>query len=261
MSNTAVVISTYHRTFEGDGNNTIKNYRDQNFEHFYVLFDDHHGYDEEMIAEKYGGGLTVCSYTMSDFQQNSFDRPISTFHRWGSHQNPNYFYAHHRMLLFYLRNPHYQYYWFFDDDVIFRGDLYGLLKPYEKENEDFFAIQVFKKEDYTELPRVSQVNERMGSGGNWLCFAPGPGDNYKTANRHLGSFFPIVRFSNQAMKHLLELNREGYFGYSEGFVPTSLASDGFKVASMLDEHDNYFVPSEANCELMHKGSKFTWSWI
>jgi hypothetical protein len=77
----------------------------------------------------------------------------------------------------------------------------------------------------------------------------------------MGSFFPIVRFSNKAMQHLLDLNTQGFYGYSEGFVPTSLASDGFSVASMLDEHDKYFINTTTECVLTHKHAAFNWSWI
>ena len=62
------------------------------------------------------------------------------------------------------------------------------------------------------------------------------------------------------MEHLLQLHKEGYYGYSEGFVPTSLASDGFKVSSMMDEFNNYYLENN-DCVIKHKGSKFTWEWL
>lgn len=261
-SQTATVVSTYHRTMEGDGFNTICNFRDQQFDNFYLLFDNKLEKTEQEVSQAYGN-VNVCLYNDNDFREHNFDKPISKFHRWGSHQNPNYFYAHHRMLLFWKKNPQFKYYWFFDDDVTFTGDLKGVLSVYENETEDFIAIQVFKKEDYeNQFPKISKVNEKMGSGGNWLSFAPGPGDRYKNLEKHMGSFFPIVRFSNKAMEYLYNLNQENYFGYSEGFVPTTLASTpGFTVASMLDEQDNYFVPNNAVCDIKHKGSNFTWTWI
>ena len=161
-----------------------------------------------------------------------------------------------------LLNQNYKYYWFFDDDVTFSGDLKKLLNDYELYADDFVAIQAFKKEAYPELSRVSVVSDKMkGSGGRWLDYAPGAGDNYKSVYRHLGSFFPVVRFSNKALEHLNNLNKEGFFGYSEGFVPTALASDGFYVSSMLDDNDKYFIKTNSNCIIRHKGATFTWSWI
>jgi hypothetical protein len=165
------------------------------------------------------------------------------------------------MLTHFIKKPNYDYYWYFDDDVNFDGDLKSFLNDYEKIDDDFLVIQAFKKEDYPEFPNVSVINDRMlGSRGFWLGHCPGPGDNFKNTNKHFGSFFPIVRFSNKAFVHLLELHKQGYYGYSEGFVPTSLASDGFKVSSMLDEFNNFQIENN-NCVLIHKGQKFTWEWL
>jgi hypothetical protein len=262
LEKTAVVVSTYHKTMEGGGLDLIFTYRDQNFPNFYLLFDNKSNQTQEKLNDVYKD-INLCTYNEEDFKTHKFDRPISRFHRWGSHQNPNYFYAHFRMLLFWLKNPNFEYYWFFDDDVIFEGDLKGLLSNYDSHSFDFVAIQAFKKEDYgNELPYVPKINQKMGSNGHWLSFAPGPGDEYQTCERHLGSFFPIVRFSNKAMKYLYDLNQQDFFGYSEGFVPTTLASvENFSVASMLDEEDRYYIPNNVECDLKHKGSNFTWTWI
>jgi hypothetical protein len=62
------------------------------------------------------------------------------------------------------------------------------------------------------------------------------------------------------MKHLLDLHDQGDYGYSEGFVPTSLASDGFKVNSIMNEYNQYIVDSSV-CDLKHKGQNFTWEWL
>ena len=93
LENTAVVICSYHRTFQGDGNKTIRSFYGENFPNFYVLFDDHHDYTEEFVSEQYGGP-NVCIYNDEDFKRYEFDKEISRYHFWGSHQNPKYFYAH-----------------------------------------------------------------------------------------------------------------------------------------------------------------------
>lgn len=259
-NNTVIVYCTYERSLEGGYLQNLHDFKKELGNNVAVMFDNKTGVDLDKLNEVYQTPLTT--YTPEEFEQHNFNRPIDRKHRWGSHQNPNYFYAHFRMLLFYLKNPNYDYYWFFDDDVFFEGSLRELLEGYENYDVDFVSVQGFKKEDYSELPHVSQVNDKMlGSHGNWLSMAPGPGDNYKSIDRHLGCFFPVVRFSNRAMKHLVSLNEEGYFGYSEGFVPTALASDGFGVASMLNESDEYFVPHNSSCKLIHKNIPFTWSWI
>jgi hypothetical protein len=158
----------------------------KNFDNFFLLFDNKNNIPESKISSHYPN-VPLCLYNTQDFIDNNFNRPINKHHRWGGHQNPNYFYAHHRMLIFYMKNPGYKFYTFFDDDVNFTGDLKGLLQGFEKNEDDFLAIQVFKREDYPEFPNISVVNRRMGSGGNWLSFAPGPGDNYKSVNKHKNS--------------------------------------------------------------------------
>ncbi|MEY5134527.1 MAG: hypothetical protein RL709_222 [Pseudomonadota bacterium] len=255
MNNTAVVFCTYPRSLSGGFYSNFVKYKDEGFKNLFVLFDDQNK-EWELPYE-----VNTMTYNSGDFDPLNFNRPIDIKHRWGNHQKPNYFYAHFRMLLFYLKNPSLDYYWFFDDDVYFDANLKPFLSEYENHKEDFLAIQVFAKDNYKEFPFVDKANERMGSHGHWLDFAPGPGDNYKSTSRHMGCFFPIVRYSNQAMKHLLSLNEQGYYGYSEGFVPTALASDGFSVASMLNEQDEYCIKPSTKCTLTHKADSFTWTWI
>jgi hypothetical protein len=260
MKNTSVAICSYHRSFEGDGNKNIIEFKNQGFDNFFVLFDNQNGLSSEEVSAKYGNS-PISIYNNEDFDKYGFNKPINRHHFWGSHQNPKYFYAHYRMLVHYINNPSFKYYWFFDDDVNFRGDLKSFLSEYDELENDFMAIQIFKKENYEEYPTVSVINSRMGgSRGFWLGHCPGPGDNFKSADKHMGSFFPIVRFSNEAMLHLLKLHQENYFGYSEGFVPTSLATDGFKVVSMMNEFNEFLIKNN-NCEITHKGQKFTWEWL
>lgn len=256
---TCLVVSSYHRTLEGGWNENIRKFARQGLD-FFVLFDNQKGMGERTVSDAYGS--RVCLYDDGDFSRLGFDKPIDSRHRWGNHQNPKYFYAHYRMMLFYLKNPGMKYYWFFDDDVSFEGDLKGFLDLYEGVDDDFLAIQAFKKENYPEFPRVSVINSRMsGSHGSWLDWCPGPGDRFRGAEKHFGCFFPVVRFSGDAMEHLLKLHGEGYYGYHEGFVPTSLASAGFKVASMMDEFNDFFVANTTDCRLYHKHTEFTWEWL
>ena len=255
MNNTAVVFCTYPRSLSGGFYSNFVKYKDEKFKNLFVLFDDQNK-EWELPYE-----VNTVTYNSNDFELLNFNRPIDTKHRWGNHQKPNYFYAHFRMLLFYLKNPSLDYYWFFDDDVYFDENLNPFLSEYESHTEDFLAIQIFAKDNYKDFPFVDKANERMGSHGHWLDFAPGPGDNYKSTSRHMGCFFPIVRYSNKAMKHLLSLNEQDFYGYSEGFVPTALASDGFTVASMLNERDEYFINPTTKCTLTHKADSFTWTWI
>lgn len=256
---TCVAVSTYHKTL--NDNNNIMLFKEQNLDNFYILFDNSKNIVHEELVRSYKTN-NICDYSELEFNHFNFNKPIDLRHRWGSHQNPKYFYAHFRMLMMFLKNPDFDYYWFFDDDVTFTGNIKQFLYDYNYINDDFIAIQAFKKENYIGLPRISIINDKMlGSHGNWLSLCPGPGDNFKTTDKHIGSFFPIVRFSNRAMNFLYRIHQEGYYGYSEGFVPTSLASEGYYVSSMLDENNNFYIPNQTNCQLYHKGIDFTWAWL
>lgn len=261
MTNTSVAVCSYHRTFGGDGNKTIIEFKKQNFDNFFVLFDNQLKLTHEEVSVKYDNAQ-ISFYNDLDFENYEFNKPISRYHFWGSHQNPKYFYAHFRMLMHYINHPMFDYYWFFDDDVQFTGNLKNFLQAYEEVTDDFLTIQMFKKENYPNTKNISIINNRMkGSHGFWLGHCPGPGDNFKTTKHHLGSFFPIVRFSRRALEHLLYVHQQGYYGYSEGFVPTTLSSDGFSVSSMMDEFNNFFLKNETDCILTHKGQPFTWEWL
>lgn len=259
---TSVSVCTYHRSIENNGisNNFIKKIIQENIKDFYIHYDKTSCRSDDVDLTKVYGSK-IFSYSADDFKLNDFNKPIDRKHRWGNHQNPIYFYAHFRMLLFYMEHPDYSYYWFLDDDIDFDKNFRQLLESYDIIHDDFIAIQAFKKDDYQEFPHISKINSRMSSGGRWLDLCPGPGDNFLTKDKHIGSFFPIVRFSNKAMSFLLKVHKDGYYGYSEGFVPTTLASSGFKVSSMLDENDQFFFQHNTDCNLLHKNIKFTWGWI
>ena len=186
MSNTAVVLCTYHRTMEGGGLENILKFQKENIPNFSLLFDNQKGLSIDDVKSTYNG-VDICPYDDSDFKKYGFDKPISTFHFWGAHQNPKYFYAHFRMLTYYIKNPNFDHYWFFDDDVQFDKNLKGFLELYNDVKEDFLAIIVFKKEDYKEFPKVNLINDRMlGSKGYWLGHCPGDGDKFKSKDRHMG---------------------------------------------------------------------------
>lgn len=258
MNSITTVICSYDRTL--NDNTLIKKFASSNLDNFKILFDNRKEYNKNYVSDIYGAD--ICLYDDNDFRNYGFDKPIDKKHRWGNHQNPKYFYAHFRMLVYYIQNPYFDYYWFFDDDVDFHGNLKQFLDQYSTEKEDFLAIQAFKKENYIEFPKISIINSRMsGSHGHWLNLCPGPGDNFKELTKHIGCFFPIVRFSNNSMKYLLDLHNQGYYGYSEGFVPTSLASNNYSVGSMMDEFNNFFVHNNSECKLFHKNIPFTWEWL
>jgi hypothetical protein len=254
-------VCSYHKTLNGDGNKFIQKFVKAFDNDAYILFDNQTNLELSQVQAAYNHD-NICMYSNKDFELYKFNKPIDKHHRWGSHQNPKYFYAHFRMLVFYLNHPNFDYYWFVDDDIDFTGNIQAFLDNYNSQNVDFLVIQAFKKENYINYPKISVINNRMnGSHGHWLEWCPGPGDKFQNQSIHIGSFFPIVRFSKSALQYLWDLHNQGFYGYSEGFVPTTLASNNFNVCSMMDEFNNFFVPNTTDCALTHKGMRFTWEWL
>lgn len=204
------------------------------------------------------------TYTEQDVKNNlNFDREVSKSHFYsgGGKRNIIWFYAHFRMMNYYLSNPNYDYYWFFDDDV--RADNWvDFFKGFENVNDDFISYFVFKNEMVEDQPHVPKIDSRTHSGGGWFLRFPGDGDLLPdTCTNIFGSFFPIVRYSKRAMEELVKLNEQGYSGYSEGFVPTVLNDLGLKVSTLINSDDtsDFFDVDKVN--IKHKNIKVKWEWI
>ncbi len=204
-------------------------------------------------------------YTESQIRDAlNFKLNVSKRHYWNSYGNRNiiWFYAHFRMLLFYINNPGFEYYWFFDDDVKM-NDWNAFFEGFNKDTTtDFFSYFVFKKTGVLSHPKIPLIDRKTTSGQIWFERFPGDGDVLPpNVTEHFGSFFPTVRYSNRAMKKLLELTLEGYTGYGEGFVPTVLNLHGMSLGTVIrsDGQSDYFDTNTVN--IIHKGTKVNWSWI
>jgi len=201
-------------------------------------------------------------YDEQDVRKNlNFPHHVSKRHYWNSQGNRNiiWFYAHLRMMNFYLSHPSYDYYWFFDDDF-FCSDLVGLLET-SKYDSDFLSYFVFKHPSVESQELVPKIDDKTYSKADWFRRFPGDQDTLPEVTDYFGSFFPIVRISNGAMKKLVELNKNGYYGYSEGFVPTTLNKFGLKL-------DTLFLPNNKSrhfdvdkVKILHKNSIINWEWI
>ena len=101
---TSFCLSTYNKVIENEHHiECAVRYRDQQFKNFFFLFNAKNGISEDEVKSKLQTDK-ICFYTDEEFNDQKFNKPIDKHHFWGSHQNPNYFYAHHRMMLFYLKN-------------------------------------------------------------------------------------------------------------------------------------------------------------
>lgn len=215
-------------------------------------------------TENYKIDYNCFQYTESEIREKfNFRRDVSKNHFWNSQGNRNivWFYAHFRMLYFFLKNSEYDYYWFFDDDV-HCNNWDAFTNSFENEDSDFLSYFLFKNSNVESYPNIPKVDNRMFSGELWFRRFPGDGDELlHDVNEYFGSFFPIVRYSRKALIHLLELTYRGYHGYGEGFVPTMLAKEGLKMNSIFnsDNTSNYFNTEEII--IRHKNEKINWEWL
>jgi hypothetical protein len=203
------------------------------------------------------------TYTEKDIRKNfNFNLEVSKNHYWNSYGNRNivWFYAYLRMINFYLSHPNYEYYWFFDDDV-YCDNWDEFIKGFDNEDSDFLSYFLFKNSDVDSYPLVPKADYNMHSGPDWFRRFPGEQDMLDNAKEYFGSFFAIVRYSNKAMKELINLTKNGFSGYGEGFVPTSLAKLGYKINTIYnnDNTSNYFDVDRVN--VIHKNQKINWEWL
>jgi hypothetical protein len=203
-------------------------------------------------------------YTEKEIRENlNFNIDVSKNHYWNSYGNRNiiWFFAHLRMLYFYVKNPNYDFYWFFDDDIKIKNWEEFFLGT-DKDDSDFISYFCFKKDGVISQQNVPTIDNKTFSKSLWFDRFPGDGDVLpKETNELFGSFFPTTRFSNNALKKLLELHNNGYYAYSEGFVPTVLNKYGFKLSTLIntDNTSNYFDVNEV--DIQHKNIKVNWEWI
>jgi hypothetical protein len=211
--------------------------------------------------ENFNLGFTYTEKKLRD--QLTFTGDVSKRHYWNSYGNRNiiWFFAHFRMLNYYIQNPDYEYYWFFDDDVkVENWDLF--FEGTDKDDSDFLAYIVFKDSNVNSQESIPVIDNRTTSQHMWFERFPGDGDILPDdINEKFGSFFPTNRFSNRAMKKLLEIHEEGLHGYSEGFVPTMLNKYGYTLNTIIksDNTSDFFDVDQVN--IQHKNMKINWEWI
>lgn len=203
-------------------------------------------------------------YTEDDIRKNlNFPHHVSKRHYWNSMGNRNiiWFYAHLRMMNFYLQYPDYEYYWFFDDDL--KMDSWSsFLEETDKDESDFISYFIFKKNGVQSQENIPVIDSRTTSSHMWFERFPGDMDTLPEGiTEYFGSFFPTTRYSNKAMKKLVDLNTQGYFGYGEGFVPTVLNHYGFTLNTLITSEDKSNLFDFENNKIWHKNIVVDWAWI
>lgn len=210
---------------------------------------------------EFNGGFGFTEFELIDkFYKN---QELSKMNFWNSSgtRTVSWFYAHFRMLNFYLSYPDYDYYWFLDDDIIMNNwELF--FDSFNSDNSDFISYFCFKNKDVLSQPNVPEINQGSFSNYEWFRRFPGYGAKMPPNITELfGSFFPTTRFSNAALKNILKITNEGYNAYHEGFVPTILNHNGYKLNTIIksDDTSDFFNVDELN--ILHKNLRVTWSWI
>lgn len=203
-------------------------------------------------------------YTENDIRKNlNVSHGVSPRHYWNSFGNRNiiWFYAHYRMLNFYLSNPNYDFYWFFDDDVAM-NDWNKFLSSTDKDDSDFISYFIFKKPGVKSQPNIPEMDNRTTSKHMWFERFPGHTDALPSGTTELfGSFFPTTRYSNNAMKTLLDVHSKGFIGYGEGFVPTVLNLHGMKLNTLITPNNTSNLYNVNEIRVLHKNIFVDWNWI
>jgi len=123
-----------------------------------------------------------------------------------------YFSPEYHVLAFYLKNQSYKYYWRMDYDVRFNGKWNKFFDSFLKNDADLIAANL----------------KRYSKDDKWIMWNKinlvGIDNNQKVA-----VFFPLVRFSNRALRLLDRKYKTGIYGFCEVIVPTLLNLEGFKI--------------------------------
>jgi len=201
----------------------------------------------------------VVNYSIEDIRNTlNFHKEPSDRHWWnnGGGRNIIWFYPHFRMMYFYKIFPDYEYYWFFDDDVTFpNNELYEFINAHRDLDHDCMITYLFCDLNAENPSKVLEMENTMGSfhshDHNWLTHYPGPGDIHpENVKEKYGSYFPLVRLSNKALRTLVEEHENGNYGYSEGYVPTILNHHGLKLYSIYNNQSK--VVADENLTVYHR---------
>lgn len=243
-------------------NNTLADYIN-NWSGFFKKENTYAIVDNQSRKIELNSNFNIFSYNEADIRKNlNFTEDVSKRHFWNSIGNRNivWFYAHFRMLNFYISNPQYEYYWFFDDDVIC-DDWDAFLKNV-KYDSDFLSYFCFKSESVLDQALVPHINNDTYSKQGWFDRFPGDKDTLpNNIDKYFGSFFPVTRYTNNALKVLLQLHNNGYFGYSEGFVPTTLNNLNLTLDTLILPDNTSRHYDTKNIKLLHKNQFIKWEWI
>ena len=244
----AYVVSTCDQTY-----NAYKN----NWKDFPYTLDWLYHTEKEFINQP-----NYLYYSEEDLRRDtSFYGNVSLKHYWNSFGNRNiiWFYPHLRMIKFYLEYPEYDNYYFFDDDVSC-DDWKGFVDGLTTSTSDYFSWFIFQKDNYTD--HIPTIDQHTTSQHMWFERFPGDTDTLPNdIDQWFGSFYPVVKISNKALHDLILLLDQGYYGYSEGFVPTMLNKLGYSMESLYLKDGSSNLYDVQTINVKHKNQIIQWNWI
>lgn len=208
----------------------------------------------------YDVGLRYTEETVREDMMFEEDIPKGHFY---AHQGRSiiWFYAQFRMSLYYNMKPDFNNYWFMDDDVTV-GDPEGFFSAFEDNDADFLAYYLFKEQSVDTQPNIPKLDNRTYSGNGWFDRFPGPGDIlYPDTTELFGSFFPIVRISNNFLNKMTTLSRMGLHGWHEGYVPTSVNYFGGKLDTIFNSDGLSDHFDAAKIDVKHKNQTIGWDFL
>jgi hypothetical protein len=137
-----------------------------------------------------------------------------------------WYHADYPVLLFYKKYPNYQNIWALDYDVHFTGNWAKFFEYFDKSTSSFIASKILAFEDCPDWNNWKKPNQIGIETKD--CFK---------------AFFPVTRFSKQALETLDKDYRQGKFGYCEVCVPTLLNAAGLSMHDLSEE--GVFADSES----------------
>lgn len=152
---------------------------------------------------------------------------------------------------FYEKYPAYDYYWIIEDDVSFSGSWSTFFDFYLDKDEDLIASHIFT------YPYNNTLRNYIKKCNIYYNCEIYHGADITWA------FFQIARFSNRALKTIIDARLCSPYGHAEIFIPTLLKENNFSIRDIgcqtkYAKGDNFITPT-SNLFRDKPGSTLCWS--
>jgi len=131
------------------------------------------------------------------------------------------------LLYFWTLYPDYDYYWLIEDDVLYNGDWNSFFERFKDNDADLVSTYF---SSYQEVP-------------HWHWWKALTTEKEVPYDHRRRTFYPICRFSAQALSYLDQRLKRGDHGHGEVLVPTLLYLHGFSFHEIGSPEDATIIPS------------------